>query len=83
MLSVNSIGSGVPHVKTILSGVRIYKFLEFRVLIAKYLGILLAGISGVGTGKEGPLIHMSVMIGYNLAKLDIFKKIGKVKIEIC
>lgn len=78
-LSKNSIGSGVPQVKTILSGVKIYKFLQMRVFIAKYIGILFTGMSGVGTGKEGPLIHMSAMIGFNLAKYHLFENIGKVK----
>lgn len=76
LLSPNANGSGIPQLKTILSGVKIYKFLELRVFFAKYLGIMFVGISGVGTGIEGPLIHMSAMIGYNLAKLKVFKKIG-------
>lgn len=75
-ISPKAVGSGVPQVKTVLSGVRIYRFLEMKVLFAKLIALVFSAASGVGTGIEGPLIHMSAAISYNLSKINYFKNIG-------
>ena len=33
-------GSGVPQIKTVLSGVPVYKFLHWKLLLAKYFALL-------------------------------------------
>ena len=39
-------GAGVPELKCIITGSRMYQYLEFRVLIAKFFGL----ISALGAG---------------------------------
>ncbi|CAH0549330.1 unnamed protein product [Brassicogethes aeneus] len=57
-----SIGSGIPQIKTMLRGVCLKEFLTFRCFIAKWVGITSTLASGMPLGKEGPLIHMSSIL---------------------
>ena len=74
----NAVGFGVPHVKTVLSGVKIVKFMDMQIFLVKYMSLLFSIASGIGTGKAGPLIHMNAMIAYNVGKLPYFKKFSSV-----
>ncbi|ODV97265.1 hypothetical protein PACTADRAFT_49004 [Pachysolen tannophilus NRRL Y-2460] len=56
-------GSGVPEVKTILSGFIIRKFLGTWTLLCKSTALVLAIASGMALGKEGPYVHLSTCIG--------------------
>ena len=75
LLAPSAAGSGVPPLKSVLGGVHIYKFLHWKILVAKYFGLIGTLCSGVGSGKEGPMIHMSAMICYNLGYLPWYKDI--------
>ena len=55
-------GSGIPQVKTILGGFIIKKFLGFRTLVAKLLGLALSDASSLCLGKEGPLVHLACCV---------------------
>lgn len=57
-------GSGIPEIKTILSGFVIPNFLDFKVLAIKALGAVFAVASGMCLGKEGPFVHISTCVGY-------------------
>jgi len=46
-------GSGIPEVKTILSGFVIRKFLGLQTLLVKAVGLTLSVASGMSLGKEG------------------------------
>jgi len=46
-------GSGIPEVKTILSGFVIRKFLGLKTLLVKAVGLTLSVASGLSLGKEG------------------------------
>lgn len=48
-------GSGIPEIKTILSGFVIHGYLGARTLFTKSLGLALSVGSGLSLGKEGPL----------------------------
>ncbi|XP_053990878.1 H(+)/Cl(-) exchange transporter 5-like [Hylaeus volcanicus] len=63
-------GSGIPEVKTILSGFRIPNFLGFRVGVIKCIGLCLAVSSGLSSGKEGPLVHIACCWAELLAVLS-------------
>lgn len=56
-------GSGVPEVKTILSGFVIRRFLGTYTLFAKTITLILAIASGMSLGKEGPYVHLATSVG--------------------
>lgn len=56
-------GSGVPEVKTILSGFIIRRFLGLRTLIYKSVGLVFSISSGLCLGKEGPYVHLATCVG--------------------
>jgi chloride channel 3/4/5 len=57
-------GSGIPEIKTILSGFVIPNFLDFKVLVVKAVGATLAVSTGMCLGKEGPFVHISTCVAY-------------------
>ncbi|OWB57231.1 hypothetical protein B5S28_g3166 [[Candida] boidinii] len=72
-------GSGVPEVKTILSGFIIRKFLGTYTLIAKSTALVFAIASGMNLGKEGPYVHLATCIGNISCRL--FKRFHKNGLE--
>ena len=57
-------GSGIPEIKTILSGFVIPHFLDFKVMAVKAVGAVFAVATGMCLGKEGPFVHISTCIAY-------------------
>lgn len=57
-------GSGIPEIKTILSGFVIPHFLDFKVLVIKAVGSIFAVSTGMCLGKEGPFVHISTCVAY-------------------
>lgn len=68
-------GSGIPEIKTILSGFVIPHFLDLKVLIVKAVGATFAVATGICLGKEGPFVHISTCAGWLVASL--FPKYGE------
>jgi len=62
-------GSGIPEIKTILSGFVIPGFLSWKVLLVKAIGSTFAVATGMCLGKEGPFVHISTCAGYLVANL--------------
>jgi chloride channel 3/4/5 len=62
-------GSGIPEIKTILSGFSIPSFLSFKVLAVKAFGAIFAVSTGMCLGKEGPFVHISTCVGYLVGML--------------
>ncbi len=62
-------GSGIPEIKTILSGFVIPHFLDLKVLIVKAIGATFAVATGMCLGKEGPFVHISTCAGWLVASL--------------
>ena len=60
-------GSGIPEIKTILSGFVIPNFLDLKVLFVKGFGAVFAVATGMCLGKEGPFVHISTCVGYFVA----------------
>jgi len=57
-------GSGIPEIKTILSGFVIPHFLDLKILIVKAVGSIFAVSTGMCLGKEGPFVHISTCVAY-------------------
>lgn len=62
-------GSGIPELKTILSGFCIPSFLSLNVLLVKAFGAIFAVSTSLNLGKEGPFVHISTCVGYLVGQL--------------
>ncbi|XP_076843491.1 H(+)/Cl(-) exchange transporter 5 [Brachyhypopomus gauderio] len=62
-------GSGIPEIKTILSGFIIRGYLGKWTLVIKTITLVLAVASGLSLGKEGPLVHVACCCGNILCHL--------------
>ncbi|KAF9773436.1 hypothetical protein IL306_008717 [Fusarium sp. DS 682] len=60
-------GSGIPEIKTVLSGFSIPHLFDLKVLIVKAVGAIFAVATGMCLGKEGPFVHISACVGYLIA----------------
>ena len=58
-------GSGIPHLKAVLLGLRPFRW--SRVLVVKFISMLIGGSAGMMLGREGPTVHMGGAIGQGLA----------------
>ncbi|XP_037069777.1 H(+)/Cl(-) exchange transporter 5-like isoform X5 [Pollicipes pollicipes] len=68
-------GSGIPEIKTILSGFIIRGYLGKWTLLIKSVCMMLAVSAGLSLGKEGPLVHVACCIGNIIAYM--FPKYGR------
>nr|XP_002127837.1 H(+)/Cl(-) exchange transporter 4-like [Ciona intestinalis] len=75
MFAPYACGSGIPEVKTILSGFIIRGYLGKWTLLIKSITAPLAVASNLSLGKEGPLVHIAGCCGNIFAHL--FPKYGK------
>ncbi|KAL8695826.1 MAG: hypothetical protein Q9224_003132 [Gallowayella concinna] len=62
-------GSGIPEIRTILSGFVIPHFLDLKVLIIKAIGAVFAVATGMCLGKEGPFVHIATCVAYLVGML--------------
>ncbi|XP_050544371.1 chloride channel protein 2 isoform X2 [Daktulosphaira vitifoliae] len=69
LVAPQSIGSGIPEMKTILRGVALKEFLTLRTLIAKVIGVTATLGSGLPLGKEGPFVHIASITATLLTKV--------------
>ncbi|XP_073991746.1 chloride channel protein 2 isoform X2 [Rhodnius prolixus] len=69
IVAPQSIGSGIPEMKTILRGVALKEYLTFRTLVAKVIGLTATLGSGLPLGKEGPFVHIASIAATLLSKL--------------
>ena len=78
-------GSGIPEIKTILSGFVIPNFLDLKVLVVKAIGATFAVSTGMCLGKEGPFVHISTCVGYLVAnRIPKYRDNGKkMRGELC
>ncbi|XP_014672883.1 PREDICTED: H(+)/Cl(-) exchange transporter 3-like [Priapulus caudatus] len=68
-------GSGIPEIKTILSGFIIRGYLGKWTYVIKSVTMMMAVSAGLSLGKEGPMVHMACCIGNIISYL--FPKYGK------
>ena len=71
-------GSGIPEIKTVLSGFVIPHLFDLKVLLVKATGSIFAVSTGMCLGKEGPFVHISVCVAHQVAQLfPKFKENGR------
>ncbi len=63
--------------KTILGGVVKPVLLSKKLIIAKFLGVILSLVGGLSVGKEGPFVHISAAIADQLMRLSIFNHVRR------
>lgn len=70
-------GSGVPELKSIMSGANTYRYLEFKAFFPKFIGMCTAYGAGLQVGRAGPLVHLSSMLVSWLLKRPQYKHLDK------
>ncbi|XP_059157860.1 H(+)/Cl(-) exchange transporter 4-like isoform X2 [Physella acuta] len=75
MFAPYACGSGIPEIKTILSGFIIRGYLGKWTLLIKSLGMMLSVAAGLSLGKEGPFVHVACCCGNIFSYL--FPKYGR------
>lgn len=70
-------GSGIPELKTYLSGLRVSQYVSFKSYLVKSVGLILMDGSAFGIGKEGPFIQQAAMIANFVSFAPIFRKLRK------
>jgi chloride channel 2 len=76
-ISADADGSGTPEMKTVLSGINIYRYFSFNAFVGKVIGLFAILVGGPSVGKVGPYVHISSLICNRLMKLNYFSKINK------
>ncbi|KAJ3360493.1 hypothetical protein GGF32_008344 [Allomyces javanicus] len=78
IMEPSAAGSGMPEVISYLNGLERPRYISFRTLIAKLIGMTLITSSGIYSGYDGPLIHTCAILGIviirNLKKIPFFAK---------
>ncbi len=76
-ISADADGSGIPEMRTVLSGINIYKYFSFNAFVGKVLGLFAILVGGASVGKVGPYVHISCLICNRLMKINYFSQINK------
>ena len=77
-IAPSAAGSGVPQMKTIVSGSGNPQWLSKRTLAVKFFGLCMTSASGMFCGGVGPFIHIGAMVTENLLKVvPWFKQLRK------
>lgn len=66
MIYYSAAGSGVAEVRVILSGFVLHGFLGVKTLVIKTLALIMSVASGLSLGKEGPLVHVWMILASSL-----------------
>ena len=61
-------GSGIPQMKTQLTGAKIKNYLSLKTLAAKLVGLTTAVGAGMFIGQEGPFVHISSAVANQVSK---------------
>ncbi|EGG24402.1 chloride channel protein [Cavenderia fasciculata] len=76
-ISPYAVGSGIPEIKSILSGINLSRVLGVKTLVSKLLGMVCATAAGLTIGRTGPFMHASAIIAQQMMGLRFFSNIKK------
>ncbi|KNC50952.1 chloride channel protein 2 [Thecamonas trahens ATCC 50062] len=65
-------GSGIPEMKSLLSGIIHIDLLAPRTLLAKFVGVIAGHAAGLSVGREGPFVHLAAGMAAALMKMRPF-----------
>eukprot|EP00004_Rigifila_ramosa_P015747 TRINITY_DN3679_c0_g1_i1.p1 TRINITY_DN3679_c0_g1~~TRINITY_DN3679_c0_g1_i1.p1 ORF type:complete len:644 (+),score=156.49 TRINITY_DN3679_c0_g1_i1:353-2284(+) len=68
-ISPQAAGSGIPDMKTVLSGIAMEQHLTLRCLLATVVGLTSALGSGLSIGRQGPFVHIACALSKQLMVL--------------
>lgn len=54
-------GSGIPEMKAMMTGFDMPKFLSWKALFSKWIGLTAASGAGLSIGREGPYVHIAAI----------------------
>tara|TARA_B100000780_G_C21100355_1_gene444023 strand:+ start:114 stop:1505 length:1392 start_codon:yes stop_codon:yes gene_type:complete len=74
LVSLTVVGSGIPRMKSVLSGTHIHHFLSLRTLLAKTVALILCFSSGLPIGREGPYVHLSCCLAIMLMRTPVYRR---------
>ncbi|XP_054264197.1 H(+)/Cl(-) exchange transporter 7-like [Macrosteles quadrilineatus] len=63
-----AMGSGIPHVKCYLNGIKMPHIVRLRTLVVKVVGVVSAVVGGLACGKEGPMIHSGAVVAAGISQ---------------
>ena len=73
LIAPHAMGSGIPRMKLLFSGVYISKFLSVKTVVVKFFALMCAAASGLSVGSEGPFVHISCGIARTIMRLPFFQ----------
>ena len=74
-ISPHSAGSGLPEMKSVISGVNMKHYLSFRTIVAKMWGLAFCYASSLSIGRTGPYSHICSAIATQLMEIKGFEKL--------
>ncbi|KAL6067906.1 Chloride channel protein 2 [Balamuthia mandrillaris] len=77
LISPHAAGSGIPEMKSILSGIAMDHYLSLSTILAKAIGLVFSIAGGLSVGREGPYVHLAAGVAYQLTEFPLFKRIRK------
>lgn len=72
LIAPQSIGSGIPEMKTILRGVTLKEYLTFKTLVAKVIGLTATLGSGMPLGKEVSVFRFENLLFFSTRSSFIY-----------
>jgi len=73
-VSDEALGSGIPEMKSILSGFVMNRYLGWQTLVSKCGGLAAAQAAGLSIGKEGPFVHIASCIASVMMDCRTFRR---------
>lgn len=70
-------GSGIPEMKAIMTGYDMPKFLSWKALFSKWMGLIAGSGAGLSIGREGPYVHVAAICADRV--MESLKFLNKLK----
>lgn len=74
-ISKQANGSGIPEMKTIISGIEMPQYLSFRCLVSKLIGLTVGQGAELYIGRVGSFVHVGAMVCNQILKLPFLEKL--------